>query len=278
MARALAVLPALALSLILTVAKVNGGCFLERGVSTNPGEHDVYTCVRSNDFEADLARLPLNSTKQINIVFRESKLPKLKKEAFAKLGAKALGISIVHCGLEEIDDEAFKGLTELKGLILRRNRIATVKKTWFSSLAKLESLDLSQNLIREFDPSIFETTPQIQEFEISENLLTKFDIDAMKAKWPKLKKVGLQSNPYTWDQGVKIIEYSNQNPSLVKNSYVAIDGIRDTYKVVKECQASITKKDDPKELDICVQNKLAKAIEYPKILEGDKATEAAKTS
>lgn len=125
-------------------------------------------------------------------------------------------------------------------------------------------------MIREIDPSIFDHTPMIQEFEISENLLTGIDVDAMKAKWPKLKKVGLQWNPFGWSQGLKVIEYANANPSIVKNSYASIDGLRDSHKIVKECVNTITKKDDPKELDTCIKTKLAKAIESPKLLEGDK--------
>lgn len=116
---------------------VEAGCFLERGVTT-PGEHDVYTCVRSQDFQKDLDRLPLhNITKLVNIVFRESKVPKIEKDSFKKLGNKVLGISIVHCGLQDVDEGAFQGLTELKGLILRRNHLTTVKKEWFKDLAKL---------------------------------------------------------------------------------------------------------------------------------------------
>lgn len=133
-----------------------------------------------------------------------------------------------------------------------------------------ESLDLSGNEIREFDPAIFDLIPLIQEFEISENQLTKFDVETMKTKWPKLKKVGLQSNTYEWSQGVKIIDYSNQNPTIVKNSYAAVDGLRDTYKLVVECKNTIAKKDDVTELDNCVKAKLAKAVDTPKIMEGDK--------
>ncbi|XP_014205860.1 leucine-rich repeat and transmembrane domain-containing protein 1-like [Copidosoma floridanum] len=270
---ALAGLMAIALSCLTSPAEA--GCYLERGVTT-PNELDAYTCQRSQDFQKDLDRLPLNTTKLVNVSFRESKVPKIEKDSLQKLKTKVLGISIVHCGLADIDEEAFRGLTELKALILRRNRLTKVKKEWFKDLAKLESLDLSGNEIREFDPAIFELTPQIQEFEISENQVSHFDVEAMKAKWPKLKKVGLQSNPYEWAQGVKVIEYSNQHPSVVKNSYASIDGMRDTYKLVLECQATMAKKDDAKELDNCVKAKLAKAIESPKLLEGEVKPEPTK--
>lgn len=105
--------------------------------------------------------------------------------------------------------------------------------------------------------------------------MTHFDVDAMKTKWPKLKKVGLQWNPYELNEGVKIIDYSNLQPNVVKNSYASIDGIRDTSKLVKECQNTITKKDDKTELANCVQTKLTKAIENPKLLEGEPAKAAA---
>ncbi|XP_001603643.1 insulin-like growth factor-binding protein complex acid labile subunit [Nasonia vitripennis] len=280
MSRAPALFPVLALLLALAInfpSAVNAGCFLERGVS-NLGEHDAYTCLRSKDFQKDLDRLPLNVTKLVNIAFRNSVVPKLEADSLKKLGTKALGLSIVYSGLEQIHDDAFQGLAELKGLILRRNRITEVKKSWFTNLGKLESLDLSGNMIRQFDPAIFDLTPMIQEFEVSENLLTSFDLDAMKSKWPKLKKVGLQWNPYDWIQGIKIIEYSNANPSLVKNSYASIDGIRDTYKLVKECMNTISKKDDLTELDTCLQAKLTKALEIPKMLEGEKPADPAKTA
>lgn len=96
----------------------------------------------------------------------------------------------------------------------------------------------------------------------------------MKTNWTKLKKVGLQWNPYDWTNGVKIIEYANAYPSIVKNSYSSIDGLRETVKLVKECQGSIIKKDDPVELDNCMQTKLTKSIEYPKMLEGEKPVES----
>jgi hypothetical protein len=114
----------------------------------------------------------------------------------------------------------------------------------------------------------------MQEFLISGNQLSHFDVEAMQTKWLKLKTIGLQSNPYEWAQGVKIVDYANQHPSIVKNSYASVDGLRDTYKVVKECQSSIAKKDDAKELDNCVQAKLAKAIEFPKLLEDEKPAES----
>lgn len=103
--------------------------------------------MRSQNFEQDLARLPLNSTKLVNVAFRDGKVPKIDKDDFQKLGTKALGISIVHCGLEDVDEEAFKGLTELKGLILRRNRLTTVKNGWFKDLAKLGSYDAIEKLV-----------------------------------------------------------------------------------------------------------------------------------
>lgn len=111
-------------------------CYLERGV-TVPNEHDAYTCLRSQNFQQDLDKLPLNVTKMVNVSFRESKVPKIEKDSLQKLGTKALGISVVHCGLEDIDEDAFKGLTELKALILRKNRLTVVKKKWFKDLAKL---------------------------------------------------------------------------------------------------------------------------------------------
>ncbi|CAB0033309.1 unnamed protein product [Trichogramma brassicae] len=100
----------------------------------------------------------------------------------------------------------------------------------------------------------------------------------MKNKWPKLKKAGLQWNPYEWGQGVKVIDYANANPSIVKNSRASIDGLRDTAKLIKECQATLQKKDDAKELDICMQGKLTKAIEFPKLLEGDKNSSDTKSA
>ncbi|XP_058792285.1 uncharacterized protein LOC131664874 [Phymastichus coffea] len=273
-----AVFTALALALFCTsFDAVRAACILERSVTTSPSEHDAYSCVRSQDFQTDLDRLPVNVTKLVNVSFRDSKVPKIEKDSFQKLGTKALGISIVHCGLETVHEEAFKGLTEVKALILRRNQLTEVKKSWFTDLAKLESLDFSGNKIREFDTTIFDQIPLIVEFEISENLLTKFDVEAMKAKWPKLKKVGLQWNPYDWSDGVKVIDYANAYPSIVKNSYSSIDGIRETIKLVKECQGSIVKKDDPTELDDCVQTKLTKSIEYPKMLEGEKPTDPVST-
>ena len=141
------------------------------------------------------------------------------------------------------------------------------KKRFFPFVCYTESLDLSGNMIRIFDPAIFDHIPMIQEFEISENQLTHFDVDAMKIKWPKLKKIGLQWNPYEWAQGLKVIDYANANPTVVKNSYASIDGLRDTSKLVKDCLETITKKDDAKELDNCMQAKLTKAIEFPKFLE-----------
>jgi hypothetical protein len=112
------------------------GCFLDRGLTT-PGENDVYTCLRSKDYRKDLDRLPLNSTKLVNIVFSESKLPKIEKEAFQKFGTKILGISIVQCGVTDVDEDAFRELLELKALVLRGNRIAEVKKGWFKDIGKL---------------------------------------------------------------------------------------------------------------------------------------------
>ncbi|KAL7286815.1 uncharacterized protein LOC106649294 [Trichogramma pretiosum] len=278
MARAsAAALSALAVALLSLSSSVKAGCILERGVTT-PNEHDAYTCIRSQDMKADLARLPMDNMKLLNVDFRDSKIQKIGKDDLQKLGTKALGISIVHSGLEDIDEEAFRGLTELKALILRRNRLIDVRKSWFKDLDKLESLDLSGNVIRVFDTAIFDHTPMIQEFEISENQLTHFDIDAMKNKWPKLKKAGLQWNPYEWGQGVKVIDYANANPSIVKNSRASIDGLRDTAKLIKECQATLQKKDDAKELDICMQGKLTKAIEFPKLLEGDKNSSDTKSA
>ena len=85
----------------------------------------------------DLDRLPLDSMKLVNVDFRDSKVQKIGKDDLQKLGTKALGISVIHSTLEDIDEEAFRGLTELKALILRRNRLVDVKKVWFKDLDKL---------------------------------------------------------------------------------------------------------------------------------------------
>lgn len=129
---------ALTLALVCTfLTSVQAACILERSVTSSPSEYDAYSCVRSQDFHKDLDRLPLNTTKLVNVSFRDSKVPMIEKDSFKKLGTKTLGISIVHSGLREIDEEAFKGLTEVKALILRRNHLTEVKKTWFASFGKL---------------------------------------------------------------------------------------------------------------------------------------------
>ena len=126
----------MAVALLLVSSQVEAGCILERGITT-PNEHDAYTCLRSQNMKEDLDRLPLDSMKLVNVDFRDSKVQKIGKDDLQKLGTKALGISVIHSTLEDIDEEAFRGLTELKALILRRNRLVDVKKVWFKDLDKL---------------------------------------------------------------------------------------------------------------------------------------------
>lgn len=249
-----------------------GHCLLKKcSPNDSADKYDVYSCFRSNDLRRDISRLPLDDLDVIEISFRDGDIGEIGNDAFIRLGAKCLGITITRCDLEDVAEGAFRSLVRLKRLDLSKNQLTEVSVKWFHDLTELEILDLSDNEIQRIDPMMFRSLPLIREFDVTNNRLTSFDILALKSFSLNLKKIGLGGNRYDWRTGYEVVAFFNENKAYLENLSnkdirISNDGLNDTYHVVDLCIEVMRNKGDHGELDECVKRKLEEGLEDPNIL------------
>lgn len=245
------------LAILGLIAPVTGSCILKNIVETERN-YVWFECFRSTNYIADLQMIP-NDLSNFYLIFTTSTITKLHNDSFIQFGKNLTALGILYCGLSEIEDYAFQGLTNLNTLVLGKNRLKILKAIWFESLENLEELSVQNNLITFIEPKIFTWIPRLNWLDVAQNQLLYLNVD-MLAKLSNLTLLEFQFNPFTWKCRAMIIEwlYTKEVPWDIMTN---LDGIEDTYNVTMECL-----KNEPDAqtnetvLNSCIETKLVEAI------------------
>ena len=108
--------------------------------------------------------------------FQDSKL--LYRTYFEYIQIKLLNLKL-HCfffRIQEIEEEAFKDLTDLKGLDLSLNIISTVGDT-LEPLTNLMKLNLSDNYITSLPRKAFHALEKLSTLDVSNNTIVEIGMN-----------------------------------------------------------------------------------------------------
>lgn len=147
-----------------------------------------YHCVGGHP--ADLYALPPNTGK---IKIMKMHIPRITTDMFSKFGSELWVLGCSHCGIEDIDDDAFHQLDNLEQLSLDNNRLTNVRAAWFRGLDSLTYLDLNYNKIRNVESGVFANLPSLVDLRLSGNELECLNLRDM-SHLTELKRMFLSEN------------------------------------------------------------------------------------
>ncbi|XP_051169305.1 leucine-rich repeat-containing protein 70-like [Leptopilina boulardi] len=152
----------------------------------------VWFCVRSKDVVADVARAP----KDVKVVvFAYSDIPVLKNDVMTPVANDLVVLSIVHCNMEDIEDDALKGMVNLKRLIVSHNKLKKVKAAWFKDAVNVKMIDIQDNMIEMVEDDVAEHWKNVEMLHMSGNKVKCMSVDFMN-HMTKLNHVDMEMNPW----------------------------------------------------------------------------------
>ncbi|XP_011498604.1 PREDICTED: uncharacterized protein LOC105362810 [Ceratosolen solmsi marchali] len=223
------------------------------------GNYSIWVCVQSPDIAADLERAPKINTTQI--WFSMSKVEKLKSEAFAKFAEKLIKIEIWDSKLAEIEDGALKGLKELKGLVLPRNELTTVKAAWFKDTVNLLELNLMYNRIQSLEFEFLKLVPALINLDLRGNELIALPTDFIRQLPVSLRRLNIYSNPLNYRQMIEVMEWSKAKDD--KTNDTKLKELKHVFNITKICLEDKTILDKNTEaINKCVEDKMNNEIAF----------------
>ncbi|XP_003426119.1 carboxypeptidase N subunit 2-like [Nasonia vitripennis] len=218
-----------------------------------PGNYSILVCVKSTDFAADLEKAPKQNITEV--WFSMSNVPKLQNDAFAKYAEKIVKIEIWSSKLAEIEDGALKGLKELKGLILPRNELTTLKASWFKETPKLLELNLAFNHLRTIEVEFLKLVPALISLDLRGNELASLPGDFAKQLPASLRRINIFNNPLNYKQSMEIVEWSKNKDDKTNES--RLKELKHVFNMTKICLDNKTITDKSNDaIDKCVEEQM----------------------
>lgn len=139
---------------------------------------------------SDLNHLPPTTGK-----IRISNMPiqRITANTFSRFGSELWVLGCSHCGIMDIEPDAFRHLSNLQQLSLNNNQLTTVKESWFRGLDYLTYLDLNYNSISSIENGVFKNLPSLVDLRLSGNRLECLNLAAM-SQLKDLKRIFLSEN------------------------------------------------------------------------------------
>lgn len=129
-----------------------------------------------------------------DILIFQSPIESIPDQSFLKHSKSLAALCVKDCGVREISDYAFSGLTHLRKLSLSHNGITVVKEKWFVALISLEQLDLSNNLIASIEDAVFKNLKGLKRLDLTHNNLTCLE-PIQLAPMASIEKLRFVGNP-----------------------------------------------------------------------------------
>lgn len=148
-----------------------------------------YSCVAGSP--SDLWSIPVSAEK---IRISNMSMPRITSDTFSRFGENLWVLTCSHCGIREIEPNAFRSLVNLQQLRLDNNLLRSVDAAWFDGLIYLTYLDFNYNEITRIDDGVYKNLPSLVDFRISGNRLQCLNIDEM-SKLTDLKRIFISKNP-----------------------------------------------------------------------------------
>lgn len=148
-----------------------------------------YSCTGGSP--SDLYAIP-ERTEKIRIT--NMTIPRITRETFSRYGENLWVLTCTHCGIKDIDSDAFESLVNLQQLRLDNNHLRDVRAAWFVAMKYLTYLDLNYNEIERIEDAVYTNLPGLVDLRISGNRLECLNVEAM-SNLADLKRIFLSKNP-----------------------------------------------------------------------------------
>ncbi|XP_058792341.1 uncharacterized protein LOC131664906 [Phymastichus coffea] len=221
-----------------------------------PGNYSIWVCVQSKDFAGDLEKAPKRNITQVWMSM--SQVPKLSNDQFAKFADKLIKIEIWGSKLAEIEDNAFRGLKELKGLILPQNELTSIKSVWFKDSSKLLELNLAFNRIQSVEIAFLKLVPALINLDLRGNELVSVPADFVKQLPASLRRLNLYNNPMNYKQTMEAVEWSKSKDD--KANEPKLRELKHVFNVTRACIDDKAVEKTNEAVDKCVEDRLNNEI------------------
>ncbi|KAK9303712.1 hypothetical protein QLX08_004708 [Tetragonisca angustula] len=172
------------IALCASVGGVQGAC---RQLENN----DMIEYLCTGGQLSDLNDLPAETGK---IRIFNMPIGRITADTFSRFGSDLWVLGCSHCGITDIDPNAFQHLNNLQQLSFDNNHLTTIKKSWFKGLDYLTYLDVNYNNIESVEAGVFENLPSLVELRLSGNRLECLNLASM-SHLKELRRIFLTENP-----------------------------------------------------------------------------------
>lgn len=179
-------------SFLLSALVLSNAVCIRNKIKREDGDVFIWFCVRSKDVAADVARAP-KDTKVV--VFAFSDIPVLKNNVMTPVAKDLEVLSIVHCSMDDMEDDVFKGMVSLKRLIIAHNSLKKVKAAWFKDTKNLKMVDMTENGIEMIEDDVADHWSNVEVMNMSGNNVKCISVDFMN-KMANLVNVDMEMNPW----------------------------------------------------------------------------------
>lgn len=218
------------LSLMGFVGLTNGFCLVRN--TTTPNQY-WYQCFRSNDYLADMKRSPVDV---YGHTVSNSKIKVIRNGCYTRLGRSLESLAVLYCGVEEIEDNAFQGLTKLKLMAFMGNKLNVIKSSWFEGLSNLKVISFENNRVKYVENNFFSILPRsLDILDISSNELTCLPTTSVGNF--NVSEIHFKHNPLTWTCQVLVMDWLKE--TNIREDWLDFGNMDPPYDLAKICVAKL---------------------------------------
>ncbi|XP_046615630.1 matrix-remodeling-associated protein 5-like [Neodiprion virginianus] len=212
-----------------------------------------YQCFRTDNYLADVERAPIDVDR---VTFGNSNIKIVLDRSFDRLSKNLARLGFFYCGTEEIENNAFQGLTELEFLAVTGGKLQVIKGAWFEGLSKLRVVSFQNNQIKHIEDSFFSTSP-LQVVDISSNKITCLPIASLTNF--KVKELYFQFNRLTWMCQDMIIDWLKGKNIETGHHFPEYKDA--PYELIKMCSNKLPKSYlDEESFNKCIENRTSELL------------------
>ncbi|XP_043469993.1 leucine-rich repeat LGI family member 2-like [Leptopilina heterotoma] len=233
------------------VALIRASCIMRR--TADMGEKDVVVvCFFVKDLKVEMAKVP-DDVNVVAMIIVESQIPKVEVGVFERFGPTMERLEIQHSEVEDVEDHAFKGLTKLKVLNMRLNKLKEVRAGWMNDMVALTDVNMNSNQLSKVDKDV--DVSKVVNVDVGDNQFNCVVMDMLNTM-KNVKTLKVVMNPLSWKCMVELDDWMKSHPDVV-GDFVSKDlSIERLLVNTRDCLKTVTDVNDEEAVGVCVDSKM----------------------